>query len=42
MKKTMLISLLVVATLTLAVGGWIVSGARTILKPSQGFRPRPA
>jgi hypothetical protein len=41
-KKNMFISLLVVATVTLAVGGWIVSGARTILRPSPVFRPRHA
>jgi hypothetical protein len=42
LKKSLLISLLVVATITLAAGGWIVSGVRTIVRPSPAFRPRPA
>jgi hypothetical protein len=42
LKKNMLISVLVVAAVTLAVGGWIVGGARTILKPWPRLRPRPA
>jgi hypothetical protein len=33
MKKRLLISLLVVAALVLAVGGWMVEGGRSILRP---------
>ena len=33
MRKTVLISLLVSAALVLAVGGWIVGGGRSILRP---------
>jgi hypothetical protein len=33
MRKTFLIGLLVSAALVLAVGGWIVGGGRSILRP---------
>ena len=33
MRKTALIGLLVSAALVLAVGGWIVGGGRSILRP---------
>jgi hypothetical protein len=33
MKKRLLISLLVIAALVLAVGGWMVEGGRSILRP---------
>ena len=33
MKKHMLIAGLVVAALVLAVGGWIVDGGRSIVRP---------
>ena len=33
MKKTVFIGLIVTAALVLAVGGWIVGGGRSILKP---------
>jgi hypothetical protein len=33
MKKRLLISLLVIAALVLAVGGWMVDGGRSILRP---------
>jgi hypothetical protein len=33
MKKRLLISLLVIAALALAVGGWMVDGGRSILRP---------
>jgi hypothetical protein len=33
MRKTFLIGLLVTAALVLAVGGWIVGGGRSILRP---------
>jgi hypothetical protein len=42
MNKAMLISLLVVAAVTLAVGGWIVACARSILSPLPRFHPRSA
>jgi hypothetical protein len=33
MRKTFLIGMLVSAALVLAVGGWIVGGGRSILRP---------
>jgi hypothetical protein len=33
MRKTFLIGMLVTAALVLAVGGWIVGGSRSILRP---------
>jgi hypothetical protein len=33
MKKRLLISLLVIAALVLALGGWMVDGGRSILRP---------
>jgi hypothetical protein len=33
MRKTLLIGMLVTAALVLAVGGWIVGGGRSILRP---------
>jgi hypothetical protein len=33
MKRTFFIGVLVTAALVLAVGGWIVEGGRSILKP---------
>jgi hypothetical protein len=33
MRKSFLIGMLVTAALVLAVGGWIVGGGRSILKP---------
>ena len=33
MKKRLLIGVLVFATILLAVGGWIVGGGRSILRP---------
>jgi hypothetical protein len=33
MRKTFLIGMLVTAALVLAVGGWIVGGGRSILRP---------
>jgi hypothetical protein len=33
MSKRVLIGMLVTAALVLAVGGWIVEGSRSILKP---------
>jgi hypothetical protein len=33
MKKTFFIGMIVTAALVLAVGGWIVDGGRSILKP---------
>jgi hypothetical protein len=33
MKKKSLIGLLVFAALVLAVGGWIVQGSRSVLRP---------
>jgi hypothetical protein len=34
MNKKLLIGFLVVAALVLAVGGWMVDGGRSILRPS--------
>ena len=34
MKKWIYISILVVAAVTLAVGGWIVQGTRSALRPA--------
>jgi hypothetical protein len=33
MKKRMLITMLVLAALVLAVGGWLVDGGRSIVRP---------
>jgi len=33
MKKTLFIGVIVTAALVLAVGGWIVDGSRSILRP---------
>ena len=33
MKRTLFIGVIVTAALVLAVGGWIVDGSRSILKP---------
>jgi hypothetical protein len=33
MSKRVFIGMLITATLVLAVGGWIVDGSRSILKP---------
>jgi hypothetical protein len=33
MRKTLLIGMIVTAALVLAVGGWIVGGGRSILRP---------
>jgi hypothetical protein len=35
MKRTLFVTVLVFATITLAVGGWIVGGARSILDLSE-------
>ena len=39
MTRTLILSLVVVAVLVLAVGGWIVSGTRRILRPAPRLRP---
>jgi hypothetical protein len=42
MTRTLVLSLIVIAVLVLAVGGWVVGGARRILRPAPRLRLRPA
>jgi hypothetical protein len=42
MTRTLVLSLIVIAVLVLAVGGWVVGGARRILRPAPRLRVRPA
>jgi hypothetical protein len=42
MTRTLILSFIVVAVLVLAVGGWVVGGARRILRPAPRLRLRPA
>jgi hypothetical protein len=42
MTRTLVLSLIVIAVLVLAVGGWVVNGARRIGRPAPRLRLRPA
>jgi len=42
MQKWTYLSILTVALLTLAVGGWIVKGIASVTRPSGRLVPRPA
>jgi hypothetical protein len=41
-KRTAFIALVVLAVLVLAIGGWIVEGARKVLRPVPSLVPGPA
>jgi hypothetical protein len=42
MPKWFYLTILAVALLTLAVGGWIVKGLKSATKPAGRLAPRPA
>ena len=42
MKKWIYLSILALALLTLAVGGWIAKGVSNVVRPSGKLTPRPA
>ena len=42
MKKWTYLSILALALLTLAVGGWAVRAAKSMTRPSGQLEPRPA
>jgi hypothetical protein len=42
MPKWFYLTILAVALLTLAVGGWIVKGIKSATKPAGRLAPRPA
>ena len=42
MNKWIYLSILAVALLTLAVGGWVARGISSVVRPSGRLTPRPA
>ena len=42
MPKWFYLTVLAIALLTLAVGGWVVQGIKSATKPSGRLAPRPA
>ena len=42
MQKWLYLTVLVLALLTLAVGGWVVKGITSATKPAGRLAPRPA
>ena len=42
MKKFLYLSVLAIALLTLAVGGWVVGGIKSLSRPSGRLAPRTA
>ena len=42
MKKWIYLSILALALLTLAVGGWVAKGISSVVRPSGRLTPRPA
>jgi hypothetical protein len=42
MQKWLYLTVFAFALLTLAVGGWVVKGIKSVTKPTGRLRPRPA